>query len=408
MSACASLNRLHVFKPCPHRHVKPNSCNPRARSTLAIQIRNPISCFCLIFSTHRDASLRTAPVHTIITYLVKKKRKNRKKENNMFVLLLPVMLFILNEPLAWALSSRFAEPLHDTVDRHLNSGMFIPGKLHRTIFPDGTVHFEKFSQTNTHGATDILPLSRVIGGSLAPSSTYNSLVIVFTELKGGIRVCTGTVLTKRRFLTALSCVRALTGRVYVSRQEDLQNGFGFSVSRGAVLNKTNRRTFMPDLLILETLFSVPSVNPVALPPTGAWKPKVGTLMYVAGYGRSSNSGSVSSAAREVRLKYRRTSACTKYISTDFRIFFTSKRYLCVTDPKFPKKASKGPCNEDTGGPLFLKRKKKILQLGIGSRFIGFQCVQPGSTYWYVNLMTYGPYIRAFLNHNYTDWTRSLY
>lgn len=256
---------------------------------------------------------------------------------------------------------------------------------------------------------------RIVGGTIVPDRAYPWIVAL--EDDSGFQFCAGTLISKKKILTAAHCSffydqfnkrRKIPARFLRVRVGSNERGIGgqlFKVSRLVPHRKYDDVTFDYDVAIwtIKTpksnrLVLSDEVNIVKLPEacedsvgntvldckTGAADPD--TSVVVAGWGTTVFDGlDLSPDLLDVSIPVISNSACSNAYGVDGPI---TERMICAgaTD--------KDSCQGDSGGPLFayLPEARTGLQTGIVSWGIG--CGWPD--YYGVYTRISNPEIRAFI------------
>lgn len=255
--------------------------------------------------------------------------------------------------------------------------------------------------------------SRISGGSSAPFQLgLHTVFLAVQSADGGISGCSGTILDKSRILTAAHCFlnrrsRFSVRRVVLRKGRFVGSGTIYAAKYVDVFKFYHPPSAQNDVAIvwLTRDFSKP-YKPVILPPCSRCWAKPLAFLYAAGYGQTRQSGPVSRVLRHTQLRVRPYNVCMlKYFQITRNPvirFFSNVRMVCAMDPRFPKVGQKSVCKGDSGGPLYFKRPNGILQVGISS-FGGGACSKAGSVQWFVNLPSYTPSIKQYLNKKYAHW-----
>lgn len=255
--------------------------------------------------------------------------------------------------------------------------------------------------------------SRISGGYRAPFNTaLHTVFIAVLDITGAIGVCSGSILSSRHILTAGHCFKGSDNtfrilRVVVRIGKNVATGKTYQVKYVDVYRQFNILTKQNDVAIvwIDGSFQKP-FKAVRLPTCQKCSTKPLSYVFAAGYGRKTPKGSTVRVPQETRLRVRAYTVCTKrsdqIAKANISKFFSKARVLCAMDPGYPKVGKKSVCLGDSGGPLFIKQGTGILQIGITSYGIG-DCSTPGTVEWFVNLRTYVPFIKQYLNQKYTSW-----
>lgn len=214
--------------------------------------------------------------------------------------------------------------------------------------------------------------SEISGRYIASKNVSSHLAyIVVYHNGGGSTNCSGTILASKIVLTAARCFHredgtydishgwvrigqySSSGKIYPFKYVDVHANYDYKTSRF-------------DIAIIRVLapFDLP-YSTVNIPNTKDKLP-LKSIVYVAGFGQALFDGSQSTTALEAKLQYQPFRRCKRQFSESFNAFWSSKRLICATDPRFPKSGGAGPCSGNTGSPLYLKSGSGLFQVGIMS------------------------------------------
>jgi hypothetical protein len=201
----------------------------------------------------------------------------------------------------------------------------------------------------------------VVGGV---SAIYPNVALLENwQHKGVVRICTGTWIGARTLLTAAHCgSEGDKIRVSSSDSPERDSAYPFYSLMGVFHPHPDYKagSHALDVAIIETDIQHPNYfSDFRLSPSLAVQP--GDWAFIAGYGctsRINNTGYLEPHAAATKV----LTAVDQEIRTRFsrkKSFFS---FLGVT----PKLESAGGCNGDSGGPLFVVREDKIVQIGVAS------------------------------------------
>lgn len=252
-----------------------------------------------------------------------------------------------------------------------------------------------------------LGTSEIAGGYFASYAMSKHLAFVYVYYASrGPTTCSGSVLTSSLILCAAHCFDGDNGRfdvtgVYVRVGQYNNRGKWHKAYYVDVHNSYDYRTFQNDVAII-WIEKIRSPFSAVYIPRPFYRLKTRSILYAAGFGRTSENGPSSNRVRETKLRYQNYYACRRGTSYSVYRYWSISRILCATDPRFPSAGGADTCRGDSGGPLYLKSSStRMFQQGITS--FGTKCGIKGSIGWYTNLKTYTPMIIAYSKKIYKNW-----
>lgn len=206
----------------------------------------------------------------------------------------------------------------------------------------------------------------IIGGYDAGNDTSPYLAIVDVYLKSGLgAVCTGTIISRDRVLTAAHCflndnyeltdVSSVFIWAGVRQLSDLNSDSYPLFYRAYTAHVDNRYTgdglnWDVGLVTITTYF--PDGYPTAMISEKSLRNK--DKVYAAGYGIiDTETDELPAMVQEVKLKARKFRKCRKFEEARLQSIFVKRTMQCASSPKF-KKGGKDTCSGDSGGPLYRK------------------------------------------------------
>lgn len=256
--------------------------------------------------------------------------------------------------------------------------------------------------------------TRIYGGYEAPRSTYLYTAYVNTTFADGNFIdCTGSIVDCRRILTAAHCFQRdndsisnitvrlgqfrNTGALYTAASAHIHRRFAPHPPQEDVALLTVVGTFRGAYRYVSLL---------------NWTDEPPLYVRTAGFGRT-ESQFHSPVLLETTQRTQNFSFCqSKYMDLEYdeRIEeFTASQALCVTDPAYPVSGNRSFCFGDSGGPVFVKKRGRMLQLGVVSFGpVMYPCNYSKSVDWAVNLKSYINDIQEHLSRNFTNWRQVLW
>lgn len=263
----------------------------------------------------------------------------------------------------------------------------------------------KFERSPTSPLTmSKIDSSRIAGGYYASPQMSRHLAYVYVIFPSTDNaVCSGSILSSNTILCAAHCFAGSNRRFEVAgtyvrtgRYNDI--GTRYPAKFVHVHKDFRLSTFQNDIALIRIVDNFDAPYSTVRLPNSSFELPEKSVLYAAGFGRTSHNGPSSSRALEVKLVYQNYYRCRR--TSKFKKW-GPKHMICATDPGFPNSGSSDPCRGDSGGPLYLKKGSKMFQQGITS--FGKTCAVKGSVVWYTNLKTYTPVIRQYLNGRKYKW-----
>lgn len=245
------------------------------------------------------------------------------------------------------------------------------------------------SEVSTH-LSQISPA--IIGGYPAQVQTARHMAQIFIVQRTGTGICSASIANKNLLVSAAHCFISRTGElrpivaVFASVGKISSSFNSVYVVRKIVVHESfNPSTLGYDIALLTlTGRIVENFSPVFFP-TKKYVVLPKDEVFLAGFGKISNSGKDTTVLREVKLKVQRLSICSKRFNKYSSPFPRSRIFLCLVSPR----GVRNGCYGDSGGPAFQKLGSKYVQVGIASFVERARCASPGSVTGVVNLIQFG-------------------
>lgn len=279
-----------------------------------------------------------------------------------------------------------------------------------------------FHRKPTQRVAEVGNGSRIVGGYAVPPETLGRLAqysVQYRTPEGRTywnNGCSASVISRDRILTAAHCFTLRRKRVN-DKIIDAYAWVGVASRKNPPLSERRRvrwvdyyESYDPahshrgDLAIvtLEQEDILPASAPLMSLPYSLQEFAGNTRAFAAGYGRQNASRDADiDEAREVRLKKRAFESCAQFYPG--RAKLDEDAHLCATMPQWRKKAGKGVCAGDSGGPLFvIEEDGTYRQIGITSFGHG-RCGQLHSMAWYVRVAGFVGEIRSHMHGQWDAW-----
>ncbi|XP_011180303.1 trypsin-1 [Zeugodacus cucurbitae] len=231
-------------------------------------------------------------------------------------------------------------------------------------------------------------VNRIVGGSVVRINKYPWTAQL---LMNGFLFCGGALINDRYIATAAHCVMgqrasSISVRLLQLNRASKSTGFSRNAVELIMHQKYNTNTLVNDIALIKLNKPIPlkdPIRPVCLPTLRRqnYDFKEGI---VAGWGLTTQDGSVSSVLREVTVPIITNAQCR---ATSYKSMIVSTM-LCAG---LVEKGGKDACQGDSGGPLIVR--DRIFQLA-GVVSFGYGCARPNSPGVYTRVSRYLDWISA--------------
>lgn len=234
--------------------------------------------------------------------------------------------------------------------------------------------------------------AQIVGGKPVPNGTYPFMAVLdIRDSAGNRRLCGGTLIDKNSVLTAGHClvnawsVNLAVGRTVRSeRQGRVRKATQWFVHPRFDL----RRNFSYDAAVLKLDRAVTGIKPIKLSTAKQNNLETpGRKLTVAGWGTTSEGGSISDRMREVRIPVIYDANAQKAYSSLSPILRFFPKLMVAAGQR-----GKDSCQGDSGGPLFKSGATTTTQVGVVSYGNGCARAAFPGVYTEVN----NPNIRSFI------------
>ena len=236
-----------------------------------------------------------------------------------------------------------------------------------------------------------LPSENIVGGTIATPFEYpfiTSLQVDNDHICGGVLLNPTTVLTAGHCSEGIDDVSVLSVKVHrhdLSKSESTEQGATLTVSE--IINSPGFRqvgdSLMNDISIWKVSLKSGKLPKEALTIGSAALEKPGTLLTVAGWGRTRENGAVSRVLREVSIPVVDFDACKKFYPDLHSSSFCAGY----------EKGGKDSCQGDSGGPMFQVVDDKVVLVGVVSYGNGCARLDPGV---YTRVSAFKSFIQSHL------------
>lgn len=203
----------------------------------------------------------------------------------------------------------------------------------------------------------------IVGGSQASAATYSAYYTSIVSLQyNGSHFCGGTLIGANKVLTAAHCLADFTSseiknsvKVVIGTR-DLRTTTGaekFSISSYAINSRYNSSKIQYDSATI-TLSGSSKFTPAPVNKSASF-PATGATLYVAGWGTTSENGSISNILKYATIQSVSNASCTSAYGSD--IYAGN---ICASAP------GTDSCQGDSGGPLYSFDGTKMTLVGIVS------------------------------------------
>lgn len=233
------------------------------------------------------------------------------------------------------------------------------------------------------------PVAQIVGGSIAQKNEFPFMVALIKY--GFHQYCGASIINATHLLTAAHCVEysvdspsRIEAVVGAHRMSQVQDNQKITVSKITIHPKYESFPYLVhDIAILKLSESISAnFTPIRLASSNS-DSKPGTIATVAGWGLTSFGGEDSDVLRKVDLPITTLNACR--IAYDENSILNSM--LCAGF----KQGGRDSCQQDSGGPLSIKKGNGFTQIGIVSH--GFECAEPGIPGVYTKVSSYINFIK---------------
>jgi len=243
--------------------------------------------------------------------------------------------------------------------------------------------------------------SKIVNGQETRKNAYPfmaALMRVSSYSNRPRQFCGGSLIDESHILTAAHCIEGFSAsdvktlRIYLGAHDIKSGSDGRSEHRVIRIIKHkdfNPKTLVNDIAILtlETPARISStIQPVCMPTLDITHE--GELVTVSGWGALSEGGGQPNKLNQVDVHVISNSECGRKYNNRIPGQI-EPTMICAADP------NRDSCSGDSGGPLFMKRSGKVVQLGIVSWGIG--CARPDSPGVYTRVTKMMDWIRRIQN-----------
>ena len=274
------------------------------------------------------------------------------------------------------------------------------------------------------------PNSRVLGGTIAPESTFRTLanLVIVTKRSGSpddAILCTGTTLNRRWLLTASHCFFPRGGF-----QVSIEDSYAFVGQSDATLriNNTNLRphrfvrylthkNYRPDrvalgndiaLIFLDRPIPSSVFQNVRLSPRRSTDPQGVAAVQVAGYGLVDNpitpdTKVKADLAMQANVTLQTFAECNRRVLASLASVVDERELVCSVPRPNTTGQSADVCSGDSGGPIFRVIGGRIEQFGITSFATTLVCAAPNNVNYYTRVSFFRRDIRQGRRMNFASW-----
>ncbi|KAI3385441.1 hypothetical protein SNEBB_000963 [Seison nebaliae] len=231
-------------------------------------------------------------------------------------------------------------------------------------------------------------ISRIVNGDVVEPNSIPFIVRLLIQRAGGRILCGGSIVNNRWIVTAAHCVQgAITSYIYVGDHNifkmDGPTELLMEIENIEIHSNFSRSKFVYDIALMRTkkeiTFGV-GVQPICL---SEFEKNIGDEVTVAGWGRVSTTGNISTELRKVNIDIKTDSFCGD-LDQD-----RQDTVFCAGDID----DMKGPCFGDSGGPLYYVNNSRFTLVGVTSYGIG-GCLGVGG---YVKLPFFKDWMTTIMN-----------
>lgn len=233
--------------------------------------------------------------------------------------------------------------------------------------------------------------ARIVGGSPAAAGSWPSFAELLVRVGANTYLCGGSLITPTVVLTAAHCVNGATAASSTARIgiTTINTGTAITWRRATMHPSFDATTLDHDIALVELASASAAPTMSLIPPSADALLNPGTMLSVAGFGKTSTGGSISSTLLEVSIPLVANTTCqTSYNTAGY--FYDTTNMLCAgTD-------SEDSCNGDSGGALTLTVGSVKYATGLVSWGPNTGCATPGLYGVYTRLPAFREWVAVQL------------
>ncbi|XP_037933850.1 serine protease 1-like [Teleopsis dalmanni] len=198
---------------------------------------------------------------------------------------------------------------------------------------------------------------RITNGNKASAGQFPYQVGLSITTSGGTSWCGGSLISQNYVLTAAHCTNGATSiAVYLGSTVRTSPTVTRTVSKSNIIQHSgyNSNTLANDvsLLYIAAVSYTTNIQAIKLPAiASSYSTYAGSYAIASGWGRTSDSSSVSSTLNYARLPVITNSVC----SSTYGSSVITSAVICVSTP-----SGTSTCQGDSGGPLALESSKELI------------------------------------------------